>query len=183
MRTAHEPEKNFLALVFALVMAAFAIPVAAQSTDQSQPSADTDKTPVGSWQTTVLPVPEGPQFTPFPGLITFNSDGTLIESDGANASGTFPPPNPFCNCTIQAIDNGHGVWKKIADNQYEIKIIQIGVNLSDSTVMLTNTLRFAVEIDGNNDRFHGPGTFRLTDANGKPISGFAGPEQIKAMRI
>jgi hypothetical protein len=159
-----------------VMAAAFAVSSVTHAQDQ--------QSIVGSWQTTISPVPGGPQFTPFPGLITINADGTVVESDGANIAAPLAPPNPFCNCTVVAIDQGHGVWKKIGDRKYQIKFLQIATNADDSSLVLTNTLQFTVELSGGaNDRFQGSGSFLLTDAHGTPVQGFAGPEQIAAQRI
>ena len=166
--------RNRVPLAISLILAASAAGALAQ--DQSQPPI------VGSWQTTVSSVPAGPQFAAFPGLITIHADGTLVESDGANAALSFPPPNPFCDCTLVALDQGHGVWKKVADRKYVNKFLQIAANTNDSTLVFTNTLQFTVDLSGN-DNFQGPGSFLLADAHGMPVDGFSGPEQITAQRI
>ena len=159
-----------------VIAAAFAVCAVMQAQDQ--------QSIVGSWQTTISPVPGGPQFTPFPGLITINADGTVVESDGANVAAPTAPPNPFCNCTVVALDQGHGVWSKAGDRKYQIKFLQIAINADDSSLVLTNTLQFTVQFTGGaNDRFQGSGSFLLTDAHGIPIQGFAGPEQIAGQRI
>ena len=170
-------KRSITHLALTLAPAAFAV-CALEAQDQSQPPI------VGSWTTTVLPVPNGPQFAPFPGLITIHADGTLIESDGSNVALSLPPPNPFCNCTLVALDQGHGVWKKAGDGKYQIKFVQIAASADDSTLVFTNTLQFTVDVSGNgNSQFQGTGSFQITDAHGMPIQGFSGPEQIMAQRI
>ena len=142
-----------------------------------------DEPIVGAWQTTILSVPNGPQFPAFPGLLNINADGTVLESDGANAALSVPPPNPFCDCTVIALDQGHGVWKKVNGTKYQIKFLQIIVNTNDSTLVATNTLQFTVDLGAGNNQFQGPGSFSLADSHGTPFQGFAGPEQIMAQRI
>lgn len=165
-------------LRFPLTLMATALAVGAlQAQDQGQQPI------VGAWQTTILPVPDGPQFPPFPGLLNINADGTVMESDGANAALSLSPPNPFCDCTIVALDQGHGVWKKVTDSKYEIKYIQVIVNTNDSTLVATNTLQFTVDLASGSSQFKGPGSFLLADSHGMPIQGFSGPEQMMAQRI
>lgn len=163
---------NYLRLTLTLIAMAFTV-CALQA----------DEPIVGAWQTTILPVPNGPQFPAFPGLLNVNADGTVLESDGADAALSFPPPNPFCDCTIIGLDQGHGVWKKVNGTKYQIKLLQIIVNTNDSTLVATNTLQFTVDLANGNNHFQGTGTFQLTDSHGMPIDGLAGPEQIMAQRI
>ena len=169
---------NRLRFTLSIMITVFAFCAVAHAQDQSQQSI------AGSWQITVSPVASGPQFPPFPGLMTISADGTLVESDGSNNAVPVSPPNPFCNCTVVGIDQGHGVWKKVGDRKYQIKFLQIAVNTDDSSLVLTNTLQFTVDLSGGaNDRFQGTGSFGLTDAHGTPVQGFSGPEQINAQRI
>ncbi len=168
--------RNLLRFSLRLILMAFAVCAVLQAQDQSQPPI------VGSWQITVSQVANGPQFPPFPGLLTVHADGTVIESDGANAALPFAPPNPFCACTLIGIDQGHGAWRRVGDRKYQIKFLQIAVNVNDSSLVLTNTLQFTVDLSGNNG-FQGPGSFALVDAHGMPIQGFSGPEQIEGHRI
>ena len=168
--------RNHLRFSLNLILMAFAACAVVQAQDQSQPPI------VGSWQITVSSVAAGPQFAPFPGLLTIHADGTVIESDGANTALPLAPPNPFCNCTLIGIDQGHGVWRRVGDRKYQIKFQQIAINVDDSSLVLTNSLQFTVDLSGNN-RFQGPGAFALADAHGMPIQGFSGPEQIEGHRI
>ena len=160
-----------------VMITVLAVCSALQAQDQNQQPV------VGSWQITISPVPAGPQFSPFPGLITISSDGNLAESDASIAAVPVPPPNPFCSCTVVTLDQSHGVWKKVGDRKYQIKFVQLGINTNDSSLVLTATLQFTIEVSGANDQFQGQGSFQLTDAHGMPIQGFSGAEQIQGQRI
>ena len=95
---------------------------------------------VGSWS---IPDPEG-----VPGLITFNSDGTLIESD--------------VDHTFTA---GHGTWTHLGGTQYAYTFMQRKKDDQDQVgfVVVYGT----INLDSGNAKFSGPLHFEFKDTTGK----------------
>lgn len=95
---------------------------------------------VGSWD---VPDPEG-----IPILITFNSDGTLVESD---ADHTF--------------SGGHGTWAYLGGGQYAYTWLQ--VKRDDQEQRGKVVVYGSVRLDATGNRFSGPLHFEFTDTTGK----------------
>src|SRR5438270_8453089 len=87
-----------LAFAIAVMITTPAMPLGAQELDHSE-QADGVKTQalanavVGAWTANFVSVDNPPSFPPIPVLITFTSDGTLIEGDGAQVVPAPPPPD------------------------------------------------------------------------------------------
>lgn len=95
---------------------------------------------VGSWS---IPDPEG-----IPGLITFNADGTLTESD--------------VDHTFTA---GHGTWAHLGGTQYAYTFMQRKKDDQDQVgfVVVYGT----VNLDSTGTQFSGPLHFEFKDTTGK----------------
>lgn len=95
---------------------------------------------VGSWD---APDPEG-----VPILITFNADGTLVESD---ADHTF--------------SGGHGAWAYLGGGQYAYTWLQ--VKRDDQEQRGKVVVYGSVRLDATGNRFSGPLHFEFKDTTGK----------------
>lgn len=130
---------------------------------------------VGSYRATFISGDNPPAFPMLPALITFNSDGTLIETDGGALVPT-PPPNP------QFGSPGHGVWRRIGDHLYEMKFVVLIVN-QDGTLSATGNIKLTIQLERNGRQFEGEGTFSFLDPDGNPLPGGSGAEKIQGRRI
>jgi len=95
---------------------------------------------VGSWD---VPDPEG-----IPILVTFNADGTLVESD---ADHTF--------------SGGHGTWVYQGGGQYAYTWLQ--VKRDDQEQRGKVVVYGSVRLDATRNQFSGPLHFEFTDTTGK----------------
>jgi hypothetical protein len=108
-------------------------------------------------------------------VITFTSDGTVVESDGGEVAPTVIPGLPTQYGTA-----GHGVWKCGEDGEVTLKFIEIYV-FPNNTLSATGTLKFTIKLDADGDAFAGPGTFKFVDPNGNVLA--SGTEDLKGKRI
>ena len=145
----------------------------------SQADDDDNKGWVGSWRTTISPIPgDSLQFPAFPGLVTINEEGTLTETDGSQL---VPAPAGALASDQLFASGGHGIWREAGGQKFTIKFVQIVVHASDNTLFGTVTLQFTLKLSQDQKHFQGKGTFNFADANGNPI--FAGNEQISGEQI
>lgn len=167
------------AFVTVAIISALTMPISAQ--EQEIESSVTGKASkanglVGSWTANFISVDNPASFPPIPVLITFTSDGTLIEGDGSQVVPVPPPPN-----TAQVfVTTGHGVWHFTSGNQFAIKFMQFGAN-PDNSLAVQGTLEFNLELDATRNMFHGVGTFRFVDATGNVLA--EGSEDLDGKRI
>jgi hypothetical protein len=76
---------------------------------QPMPAAAATPSLAGSWQFTLTPTtpPSGtPPVVEIPGLVTFTTDGSAIETDGSEFV-----PNPPSTPPINGSTPGHGIWQ------------------------------------------------------------------------
>jgi hypothetical protein len=167
------------ALITTAIIATLIMPIRAQEQEIESsvtPKASKANALVGAWTANFLSVDNPPSFPPIPVLITFTSDGTLIEGDGSQVVPIPPPPD-----TAQIFGTtGHGVWHFVSGNRFTIKFIQFGVN-SDSSLAAQGTLEFSLELDGARNTFHGVGTFKFVDGSGNVLA--EGSEDLDGKRI
>ena len=130
---------------------------------------------VGSWKINFVSPTNPPQFQPIPGVITFTSDGTVVESDGGEVAPTVIPGVPTQYGTA-----GHGVWKRREDGEVVLKLIEIFV-FGNNTLSATGTLKFRLKLDEDDDAFFGSGTFEFVDPNGNVLA--SGSENLEGKRI
>ena len=60
----------------------------------------------GSWQFTLMPAASTTPSSPIPGLATFTTDGSVVETDGAELS-----PVSASTAPNTAASPGHGIWQ------------------------------------------------------------------------
>lgn len=130
---------------------------------------------VGAWNIRFVSPTNPPQFQPIPGVITFTSDGTVLESDGGEVAPTVIPGVPTQYGTA-----GHGVWERNGDGSFLLKIIEVFV-FGDNTLSATGTLKFKLRLDADDDYFSGPGTFKFVDPKGNVLA--SGTEDLQGRRI
>ncbi|HXD31743.1 MAG TPA: hypothetical protein VN643_11540 [Pyrinomonadaceae bacterium] len=132
---------------------------------------DDSKALVGSWTGTFTPAENDPiQFPPLPALFTFNSDGTVIGTDGgalAPIEQTYGSPS-------------HGVWKRLGKRRFELKNIIIVVN-ADGTLFLTGTVRLVIQLSDDGKSFSGTGSYSFLDQDGVDYG--TGDENIVGEKI
>jgi hypothetical protein len=129
---------------------------------------------VGAWKINFVSQTSPPQFQPIPGVITFTSDGTVVESDGGEVAPTVIPGVPTQYGTA-----GHGVWKRREDGEVVLKLLEIFV-FGNNTLSATGTLKFRLKLD-DDDAFFGSGTFEFVDPNGNVLA--SGAENLEGKRI
>ena len=153
------------ALVFALTLLAGAL--AAQS--------DTARNPIiGTWEISFYSSANPPAFKPIPGLITFTSDGTVIESDGGEVAPTSTPVGTQYGTT------GQGVWQDEGEKGIHMKLIEIFAN-SDNTLGARGVLRFALQVNEAKNTIAGEGNFVFYDPKGNVLAN--GTENIRGWRV
>jgi hypothetical protein len=60
----------------------------------------------GSWQFTLTPIASSTPAVPIPGLATFTTDGSVIETDGSEFA-----PIPSSTAAVKPSTPGHGIWQ------------------------------------------------------------------------
>lgn len=114
-------------------------------------------------------------FTTFPALMTFHSDGTLVETDGASLVDSPPgqPPN-FSSA-------GHGVWQQVKAHTYHFKFISLSVG-PDGTTAFTLVVAGVVEVN-RDGTVRGHATYQAFDPSGTAIEGLNGSSTLQLQRI
>lgn len=115
----------------------------------------------GSWQITLTPTtPPAPPVITVPGLATFISDGSVIETDGTQV---VPGPSATFNTP------GHGIWQlSPALVSYYIQYISVVVN-PNTSLHAKNTTTMTVTPDLTGTIFTGNYTTVTVDPTGHTI--------------
>jgi hypothetical protein len=94
----------------------------------------------GSWQLSLVPTTP-PTPLAIPGLATFSTDGSVIETDGSELA-----PGPATTTGPVAISSAHGIWQlSPAMVSYYLQWFSVGVNADgslNSTFVTTATVAF-----------------------------------------
>jgi|SRR5579871_124397 len=125
---------------------------------------------VGSWHLTFTPkTPATPPVAPVPGLATFTSDGTVVETDGTEAVPIVVSPTPAVFGTP-----GHGIWQPgPAIGTLFIQFFNLEVN-ANGTLHATKMVTITGTLDSTGNNFSGSYSFELTDPTGHVVSGGSG---------
>jgi hypothetical protein len=153
----------------------------------SHPSvAQPASTLTGSWQLTFTPGLSSPvarPLTPFPGLATFTTDGSVVETDGTQVVPAIAGIACAAACSALPVYStpGHGIWQPgpIAAN-YFIQFISVMVN-QNSALHAYKTVTINGELDSTGNNFSGSYSFEVTDPSGKVIA--TGSGMVTAQRI
>ena len=141
--------RNIL-IAFALCGLWFAVqPVSMAQTATSKPSL------VGSWEFTAKPNPD-PSGTLVAGLITFTSDGTVVESDTGEAARHATP--------------GHGIWQLgPTPGIWFIRFTSLDAN-RDGTLHSSRVVTITVTLNSTGDQFSGNYSFEVVDPTGHALT-------------
>jgi len=117
-----------------------------------QPMSAAAATPTlaGSWQFTLTPtVPPTPPVIQVPGLATFTTDGSAIETDGSEFV-----PNPSTT-TINAHTPGHGIWETgPTPGSLYVEYISLVLNL-DGSLYAKDVTTMLVALNSKGTKFSG----------------------------
>jgi hypothetical protein len=172
LRLAARPNRAHL-LVWASLLVGSVLPV--NSFAQSGDDARRNEGIVGAWKIKFVSPTNPPQFQPIPGVMTFTSDRTIIESDGGEVAPTVIPGVP-----TQYGTTGQGVWKCGENGEVVLKIVEIFV-FPDGTLSATGTLNFRIKLHDDGESFSGSGSYQFVDPKGNVLA--SGNEDLDGTRI
>jgi len=131
----------------------FALIVCGLTAIAFQPTSAAAATPslAGSWQFTLTPTaPPTPPVVEIPGLATFTTDGSAIETDGSEFV-----PNPPSTTPVNGGTPGHGIWQQgnTPESLY-IEYISLVLN-ADGSLYARNITTMLVTLNSAGDQFKG----------------------------
>jgi len=131
-----------------------------------QPTSAAAATPTlaGSWQFTLTPTsPPTPPVIQIPGLVTFTTDGSAIETDGSEFV-----PNPSTT-PINARTPGHGIWQTGATpGSLYVEYISLVLN-ADGSLDAQNVTTMLLALNSKGNKFAGSYT-TVQEAGGVTIT-------------
>jgi hypothetical protein len=136
----------------------------------AQPS--NTQTLAGSWQLTFIPggpTPVTPPVAPVPGLATFTTDGSVVETDGTEVV-------PMTISTTPAVFGtpGHGIWQVgPAVGTFFIQFMSLFVN-QNATLNAKKTVTITGTLDSAGNNFTGSYNFEVINAAGQVITSGSG---------
>lgn len=126
--------------------------------------------PVGSWQFSLIPKVGALSGQPIAGLITFTSDGTVVEDDVSEVMST---PGSTERSAFRSTP-GHGIWQPSpAVGNLFIRIITLVAN-PDGTLRAKRTLTMTIALNSTGDRFRGGYGSETDDPTGRVIATSSG---------
>jgi hypothetical protein len=132
--------KTFLA---SIVCGLIAIAVQPMSAVAATPSL------AGSWQFTLTPTTPTPPVE-VPGLVTFTTDGSAIETDGLEFV-----PNPASTTPINGSTPGHGIWQPgNTPASLYVEYISLVLN-TDGSLYGRNVTTMLVSLNSKGNQFSG----------------------------
>jgi hypothetical protein len=153
--------RRFAPLLAPLALGGMALtPVRTAAQPASSPGrSDARRWPVGAWRVQLSGL--GP--APVPILMTFNGDGTLLQTD---TPVSLPQPVP----PSSAASNGHGAWRKVSDSQFSFTYVKIFYG-NDGPALAVATQRGTLTLaaDGNTFEARLTGTDFVNATDGTPI--------------
>jgi hypothetical protein len=114
----------------------------------------------GSWKGAVTPT-SPPGLTPFTSLITFISDGSVIESRRLLVS-----PSPFGPLLETP---GHGAWERIDEREFDIHFVFLLQGAVSGTDIGTDNVHLRLRLDSTGSKLTGAFDSTIKDTSGNPI--------------
>jgi hypothetical protein len=118
-----------------------------------QPLSAAATTPslAGSWQFTLTPTASTPTVVPIPGLATFTTDGSVIETDGSE----FASIPSSTAAAIKPSTPGHGIWQ-IGNTPITLFVQYISLVLNpDGSLLGRNITTMLLALNSTGDQFSG----------------------------
>jgi hypothetical protein len=144
--------KTLLSMTIFGLIALFALPFSAHAASAGL---------AGSWQFTLTPTTPTPPVVQIPGLATFTTDGSMIETDGLEIA-TKPPS------TVSTTFNspGHGIWQLGPSMTfYYVQYFSIVANKNGS-LNATNNTTMTLTTDSTGTKFTGTYVTELVNPAG-----------------
>jgi hypothetical protein len=127
--------------------------------------ATTTASLVGSWEFTLTPQVSATPKLPIPGLATFTSDGTVIETDTSDVVPVQISPGRAVFGTP-----GHGIWQPSpVFGSWFIRFTSLVAN-PNATLHSKRVLTMTVTLNSTGDQFSGGYSFELVDPTGHAIT-------------
>jgi hypothetical protein len=118
-----------------------------------QPTSAAAATPslAGSWQFTLTPTsPPTPPVITIPGLATFTTDGSVVETDGSEFV-----PTPSSATPMNASTPGHGIWQLAnTPTSLYVQYISLVLNL-DGSLFARNVTTMFLSLNAKGNQFAG----------------------------
>ncbi|HKR30105.1 MAG TPA: hypothetical protein VJT08_06495 [Terriglobales bacterium] len=115
---------------------------------------------VGSWKAAVTPI-SPPGLDPFTDLLTFTSDGSVIETRRL-----FVPATPF-GALLET--PGHGGWTRTADGQFDIHFTFLLQGAKDGADVGTDNVHLLVSLDSTGTALSGTFESTVKDPSGNAL--------------
>ena len=115
---------------------------------------------VGSW-TAAVTAASGSGVPPFTDLITFTSDGTVIESRRL-----FVPASPFGPLLETP---GHGAWEKVDDGEFDVHFVFLIQGAVSGLDIGTDNIHLRLRVDSTGKTLSGTFDSTIKDTSGNPI--------------
>ncbi|MGD0364216.1 MAG: hypothetical protein ABSC93_25345 [Bryobacteraceae bacterium] len=118
---------------------------------QPMPAVAATPSLAGSWQFTLTANSQPtPPVVPIPGLATFTTDGSVIETDGSEFV-----PNPSAATPLSGSTPGHGIWQ-IANTPETLFVQYISLVLNtDGSLYARNITTMFVTLNNKGNQFSG----------------------------
>lgn len=115
---------------------------------------------LGSWKAAITPI-SPPGVDPFTDLLTFTSDGSVMESRRL-----FVPNTPFGPLLETP---GHGAWTRTADGQFDIHFTFLLQGSTDGSDVGTDNVHLQVSLDSTGKTLSGSFESTVKDPSGNPL--------------
>jgi hypothetical protein len=115
---------------------------------------------VGSWKGAVTPT-SPPGLAPFTSLITFTSDGSVIESRRLLAT-----PTPFGPLLETA---GHGAWNRTDEREFDVHFVFLLQNATTGADLGTDNVQLHLTLDSTGSNLTGTFQSTVKDTSGNPL--------------
>jgi hypothetical protein len=114
-----------------------------------QPTSAATPSLTGSWQFTLTPTTPTTAAAEIPGLATFTSDGSVIETDGSE----FAPSSS--SAVVKSATPGHGIWQ-LANTPITLYVKYLSLVLdADGALYATNVTTMFLTVNATGSTFSG----------------------------